>query len=425
MSLLSQLLWYEVDLIADITLCVISWLVAAVQSLSRVWLLVTLTLCPKPAGRQASLSITNSWSLLKLMSIHSVMPSNHLILCCPLLLLPSIFPSIRVFSIQSVLRIRWPKYWSFSFGISPSNDYSGLIAFRMDWMDLLTIQAILKSLLQHYSSKASILWCSAFFIVQLSHPYMTTGKTIALTKWTFVGKVMSLLSNMLSRLVIVFLPRSKRLLISWLQSPSAVNLEPHKIKSDTVSTVSPFVCHEVMGPDAMIFVFWTLSFKPTFSLSSFTFIKRLFSSLLSAIRVVSSAYLRLLIFLPAILIPTCASISQSFLNSCPLSWWQAICKSSDSGALWSPVRSSGKPPVRTGMRTDRWAPQDRGADAADSPPSRQLKVKKLFSNWASPGLYFIYIFLENWLVHLGIHFFLARLLSVATYDEFTLPSFSL
>ena len=159
------------------------------------------------------------------------MPSNHLILCHPLLLPPSIFPSIRVFSNESALCIRWPKYWSFSFNISPSNEYSGLISFRMDWLDLLAVQRTLKSLLQHHSSKASVLQCSAFFIVQLSHPYMTTGKTIALTRWTFVGKVMSLLFNMLSRLVITFLPRSKRLLISWLQSPSAVFLEPRKINS--------------------------------------------------------------------------------------------------------------------------------------------------------------------------------------------------
>ena len=167
------------------------------------------------------------------------MPSNYLILCCPLLLLLSIFPSIRVFSNESVLCIRWPKYWSLSFSISPSNEYSGLISFRIDWLDLLAVQETLKSLLQHLSSKASILQCSAFFIVQLSHPYMTTGKTIALTRWTFVGKVMSLLFNILSRLVIAFLPRSKRLLISWLQSPSAVVLEAKKIKSATVSIVSP------------------------------------------------------------------------------------------------------------------------------------------------------------------------------------------
>ena len=189
------------------------------------------------------------------MSIKTVMPSNHLILCRPLLLLPSIFPSIRVFSNESALHIRWPKYWSFSFNISPSKEHPGLISFRMDWLDLLAVQGILKSLLQHHSSKASILWCAAFFIVQLSHPYMTTGKTIALTGRTFVGKVMSLLFNKLSRLVITFFPRSKCLLISWLQSPSAVILEPQKRKSATVSTVSPSISHEVMEPDAMIFIF--------------------------------------------------------------------------------------------------------------------------------------------------------------------------
>ena len=185
----------------------------------------------------------------------------------------------------------------------------------MDWLDLLAVQWTLKSLLQHHSSKPSILQCSAFFIIQLLHPYMTTGKAIALTRWTFVGKVMSLLFNILSRWVITFLSRSKHLSISWLQSPSAVILEPKKIKSVTVYTASPSICHEVMGPDAMILVFWMLSFKPTFSLSSFTFIKRLFSSSsLSAIRVVSSAYLRLLIFLPAILIPAYASSSPAFLR---------------------------------------------------------------------------------------------------------------
>ena len=162
------------------------------------------------------MSITNSRSLPKLMSIELVMPSNHLILCHPLLLLPSIFPSIRVFSNESALRIRWPKYWSFSFSISPSNEYSGLTSFRMDWLDLLAVQGTLKSLLQHHSSKGSILWCSAFLIAQLSHPYMTSGKTTALTRQTCVGKVMSLFFNMLSRLVINFHPRSKRLLISWL-----------------------------------------------------------------------------------------------------------------------------------------------------------------------------------------------------------------
>ena len=190
------------------------------------------------------------------MSVELVMPSNHLILCHLLLLLLSIFPSIGVFSNESVLRIRWPKYWSFSFSISPSNEYLGLIPFRIDWLYLFAVQGTLKSLLQHHSSKVSIIWCSAFFMVHLSHPYMTTGKTIVLTRWTFVGKVMSLLFNMLSRLVIVFLPRSRCLLISWLQSPSAVILELPKIKSDTVSTVSPSICHEGMGPDAMILVFF-------------------------------------------------------------------------------------------------------------------------------------------------------------------------
>ena len=195
-----------------------------VQLFSHFWLFVT----PWTTACQASLSITDSQSLLKLMSIESVMPSNHLILCRPLLLQPSIFPSIRVFSNESVLHITWPKYWSFSFSIRPSNEYSGLISFRMDWLDLLAVQGTLKSLLQHHSSKASILRRSAFFTVQLSHPFMTTGKTIALTRWTFVGKVMSLLLNMLYRLVITFLPRSKCLLISWLQSPSAVILELKK-----------------------------------------------------------------------------------------------------------------------------------------------------------------------------------------------------
>ena len=216
---------------------------------------------PWTAARQASLSITNSQSRPKLISIELMMPSNHLILCRPLLLLTSIFPRIRVFSNELALRIRWPKYRSFSFNISPSNEHPGLISPRMDLLDLLAVQGTLKSLLQHHSSKASILWCSAFFIVQLSYPYMTTGKTIALTRWTFVGKVMSLIFNMLFKLVITFLPRSKCLLISWLQSPSAVILESPKIKS---YTLSPSISHDVMGPDAMIFVFWMLSFKPTF-----------------------------------------------------------------------------------------------------------------------------------------------------------------
>ena len=191
---------------------------SSVQLLSRIRLFST----PWATAHQASLSITNSWSLLKLVCIQLVMPSNHLILCHPLLLLPSILPRIRVFSKKSVLHIRWPKYCSFSFSISPSNEHSGLISFRMDWLDLLGVQGTLKSLLKHHSSNASILWCSAFFIVQLSHPYMTTGKTIALTRQTFVGQVMSLLFNTLSGLFLAFLPRSKCLLISWLQSPSAV-----------------------------------------------------------------------------------------------------------------------------------------------------------------------------------------------------------
>ena len=194
------------------------------QSLSRVQLFAT----PWIAARQASLSISNSRSLPKPMPIESVMPSSHLILSHPLLLLPPIPPSIRVFSSESALRIRWPKYWSFSFSISPPNEHPGLISFRMDWLDTLAVQGTLRSLLQHHSSKASILWHSAFFTVQLSHPYMTTGKTIALTRWAFVNKLMSLLFNMLSRLVITFLRRSKHLLISWLQSPSSVILEPPK-----------------------------------------------------------------------------------------------------------------------------------------------------------------------------------------------------
>ena len=185
------------------------------------------------------MSITITWSSLRLTSIESVMPSSHLILYRPLLLLPLIPPSIRVFSNESTLQMRWPKYWSFSISIISSKEIPGLIAFRMDWLDLLAVQGALKSLLQHHNSKASILQRSAFFTVQLSHPYITTGKTIALTRWTFVGKVMSLLWNMLSRFVIIFLPRTKHLLISWLQSPSTVILEPPKIKSDTVFPLFP------------------------------------------------------------------------------------------------------------------------------------------------------------------------------------------
>ena len=203
--------------------------VSSVPSLSRVQLFVT----PWTAAHQASLSFSISWGLLKLMSIESVMPSNHFILCYPLLLLPSIFPNFRVFSNESAFCIRWPKYWSFSFNISPSNEHPELISFRVEWLDLLAVQGTLKSLLQHHSSKASILQRSAFFIVQLSHLYMTTGKTIvkavALTRWTFFGRVMSLLFNTLSRLIIAFLPRSKHLLISWLQSLSPVILEPKKL----------------------------------------------------------------------------------------------------------------------------------------------------------------------------------------------------
>ena len=194
-------------------------------------------------------STTNSQSSPKPMSIESVMPSNHLILCCPLLLLPSIFPSIRVFSNGSALHIRWPKYWSFSFNINPSNEHAGLISFMMDWLDLLAAQGTLKSLLQNNSSKASIPEHSTCFIVQLSHPYMTTGKTIALTRRTFVGEVMSLLFNMLSSLVIAFLPMNKHLLISWLQSLSVVILEPKKIKCVIITIVFPSICHEVMGRD--------------------------------------------------------------------------------------------------------------------------------------------------------------------------------
>ena len=194
------------------------------------------------------------------MSIESMIPSNCLILCHPLLLLPSILPSIRAFPV-SWLCIRWPNYWSFTFSIGLSNEYSRLISFRIDRFDLLAVQEILKSLLQHHSSKASILWCSAFFLAQLSHPYMTTGKIIALTRRTFVSKGMSLLFNTLSRLVIAFLPRSKCLLILWPQSPSAVILELKKLKSVTVSIVSPFICHEwwELMPWSQFFQCWVLS----------------------------------------------------------------------------------------------------------------------------------------------------------------------
>ena len=219
--------------------------------------------CPSPSPRVHSNSCPSSrWCHPAISS--SVVPFSS----CP-----PIPPSIKIFSNASTLHIKWPKYWSFSFSISTSNEHPGQISFRVD---LLAVQGTLKSLLQHHSSKGSILRHSAFFTVQLSHPYMINGKTIALTRWTFVGKVMSLLLNMLSRLVITFLPRSKRLLITWLWSPSAVIFEPLKTKSVTISTVSPSICHEMMGLDAMISVFWILNFKPTFSLSSFTFIKRFF-----------------------------------------------------------------------------------------------------------------------------------------------------
>ena len=286
----------------------------SVQSLSCVRFFAT----PWTAACQASLSITNSQSLRKPMSIELVMPSNHLILISR----EGSSPSLPAFSLsQHQGLFQWisslhqvAKVLLLQLQHQSSSEYSGLISFRNDWFDLLAVQGTLKSLSQHHSSQASIPQHSAFFIVQLSHPYMTTWKTIGLTRWTFAGKVMSLLFNMLSRWVIAFLPRSKHLLISWLQSPSAVILEPNNIKSITDSIVPPSICHEVMGPDDLIFIFWMLSFKPAFSRSSFTLIKRLFSySWLPSIRVVSSTYLRLLIFLLAILIPACKSSSPAFL----------------------------------------------------------------------------------------------------------------
>ena len=270
------------------------------QSLSRVWLCDHMD--------QALLSFRITRSLFKSMSTESVMLSNHFILYCSLLWL-SVFPRIRVFPNGSVLCITWPKYRSFSFSISPSNEYSGLISFRIDWFDLLAVQGTPKSLLQHHTLKASVLWGSAFFMVQLYHSYVTTDK-VSLTIQTFVSKVMS---NMLSRFDIAFLPKLNHLLISWLWSPFAVILQPKKTKTVTISTFSLSIFHEVMGPDVMTLVLWMLSFKPDFSLSSFTFIKRLISSsLLFSIRVVSSAYLKLLIFLLAILISACDSSSLAF-----------------------------------------------------------------------------------------------------------------
>ena len=281
-------------------------MIKVVQLISHVWLFVN----PWTIAHQASLSFSISQTLLKLMSIESVMPSNHLILCHPLLLLPLIFLSIRVFSKESALRIRRPKYWSFSFSISPSNVYSGLISFRIDWFDL-AIQGTLKRLLQHHSSKAlilqrNLLYGPTFISV---HGYWENHRFDCTD---LCSKVMFLLLYILSRFVIAFLSRNKRLFISWLQSPSTVILEPKKIKSVTVSTFPPSICHEVMRPDAMILVFWMFSFKPAFYSSLSPSSRHSSSSSLSTIRVVSSAYLRLLIFLPAILIPACASSSLAF-----------------------------------------------------------------------------------------------------------------
>ena len=283
-----------------------SWL-SSVQSLSCVWLFMT----PWTAAHQASLSITNSWSLLKLTSTESVMSFNHLILCCPLLLLPSLFPRIRVFSSELALCIKRPKYWSCSFSISTSNKYSGLISFRIDWFVILAIQRTLMSLLQHQFKSINSLALSFRYSPTLTsihdywenHSFNCMDLCLQSNVSTF---------NMLSRLS-DFLPRSKHIFISWMQSPSAVILEPPKRMSVSVFIVSPSICHEVMGPDAMIFVFWMLSFKPAFSLSSFTFIKRFFSySSLSAIRVVTSAYLKLLIFLLETLILAFVTVSLEF-----------------------------------------------------------------------------------------------------------------
>ena len=238
--------------------------------------------------------------------IASVMPSSHLIFWCSLLLLPSIFPIIRDFSNESSVHIRWPNYWSFSLIISPSSEYSELIFLKIYWLDLFAVQGTFRSLLQHHSLKASVLWCSSFSMVQLSQPYVTTGKMISWTIWTFVGRVMSLLFNTLSRFVIAFRPRSSHLLIASLQSPSTVILETKKRKSVTTSSFFPSIYHEVI-----------FSVKPALSLSSFTLIKRVFSSFsLSAIRVVSSTCLRLLMFLQPILSPACNSSNLAFLMMC-------------------------------------------------------------------------------------------------------------
>ena len=248
--------------------------VVVVQLPSHAQLFVT----PWTAACQASLALIISRSLPKFMSLTLVMLSRHLILWHPLLLLPSIFPSITDFFSESSVHIRWPKYWSFIFSIRPASEYSRLISLKIDWFDLLAVQRTFRSLLQHHSLKTSILWCSAFFTFQLSQLYVTTGKTIALTIWTFVGRVLSLLFNTLSRFVIALLPRSNHLLISWLQSPSAVILEPKKRESVTTSTFFPSICHAVIGLDAMILAFLIFSLNPALSLSSFTLIKRFISS---------------------------------------------------------------------------------------------------------------------------------------------------
>ena len=244
----------------------------SVKSHSHVWLFATRW----TAKHQTSLSITNSWSWLKLMSIEMVIPSNNLILCRHLLLLPSIFPSIKVLCSESVLHIRWPKYWSFNLSIRPFNEYSRLTPFRTNWFDLLAVQGTLKSLFQHHSSKESILQCSASFMVQLSHPYMTTGKTIALTRWTFVGKVMSLICNIVFRIVIAFLAWRKQVLISWLQSPCS-NFGAQENKVSHCFHCFPISLPWSGGTRFHDLSFLMLSFKPAFLLSSFTFIKRIFS----------------------------------------------------------------------------------------------------------------------------------------------------
>ena len=294
-----------VGLVLKVSVCQRAWRsFRSVQLLSSVWLLAT----PQTAGT-AGLPVHRQLPEPTQTHVHQVdaiQPSHPLSSPVP--------PAFNLSQHQSlsqwvILRIRWPKYRNLS--ISPSNEYSGLISFRMGWLNLLAVPWTLECLLQQFKSINSSVF--NLFIVQLSHPYMTTGKTKALTKWTFIGKVISLLFNMLSRLVIAFLPRSKLLLILWLQSPSAAILESKEIKSVIVSIVSPSTCHAVMGPDTMILIFWMLSFKPAFSLCSFTFIKWLFSSSsLSALRVVSPAYLRFLILLLAIVIPACASSSLAF-----------------------------------------------------------------------------------------------------------------